>query len=80
MEHPVPLTVHQVGTQQHDVAGLGVGKNLTPEQVGIGILQSAGQGQEHSREKGLGHLSVMISLQFQHLLFALYYSLFWGGG
>ena len=29
--------------EQNDIAGLGVGKHFAPEQVGIGVLQAAGQ-------------------------------------
>ena len=59
MQHPLPVPVHQVGTEQHDVAGLRVGKYLAAEQVGVGVLQAAGQGQEYGCKKRFGHLSAM---------------------
>ena len=59
MQHPLPVSVHQVGTEQHDVAGLRVGKYLAAEQVGVGVLQAAGQGQEYGCKKRFGHLSAM---------------------
>ena len=43
MQHPLPVAIHQVGAEQHDIAGLCVGKHFAPEQVGIGVLQAAGQ-------------------------------------
>ena len=55
----LPVAIHQVGAEQHDIAGLGVGKHFAPEQIGIGVLQAAGQRKEHGGEKGFGHLPVM---------------------
>ena len=43
----------QVGAQQHDVAGLGVGKHLPPAAVGVGVLEAAGDGQERGGDHGL---------------------------
>ena len=34
MQHPLPVAIHQVGAEQHDIAGLGVGKHFAPEQIG----------------------------------------------
>ena len=42
----------QVVAQQHDIAGLGVGKHTAPGKVGIGILQTAGHGQKCRSDKG----------------------------
>ena len=60
VQHLIPPAIHDVGAQQHDIAGLGIGKHLAPEQIGIGVLQAAGQRKEHCRKKGLGHLPVML--------------------
>lgn len=60
MQHLIPPAIHDIGAQQHDIAGLGIGKHLAPEQIGVGILQAAGQRKEHRRKKGLGHLPVML--------------------
>ena len=60
VQHLVPLTIHDIGAQQHDIAGLGIGKHLAPEQIGVGVLQAAGQRKEHRRKKRLGHLPVML--------------------
>ena len=38
VQHLVPLAIHDIGAQQHDIAGLGIGKHLAPEQIGVGIL------------------------------------------
>ena len=53
VQHPIPLTIHDVGTQQHDVAGLCICKHLTAEQIRIGILQPARKRKEHRRQEGL---------------------------
>jgi hypothetical protein len=60
VQHLIPPAIHDIGAQQHDIAGLCIGKHLAPEQIGVGILQAAGQRKEHRRKKGLGHLPVML--------------------
>ena len=60
VQYLIPPAIHDIGAQQHDIAGLGIGKHLAPEQIGVGILQAAGQRKEHRRKKGLGHLPVML--------------------
>ena len=69
MHRPPPIAIHEVCAQQHDVTGLGVGEHFAPEQIGIGILQAAGQRKEHGGEEGLGHLPVMIRFH-RYTLFA----------
>ena len=43
MQHTPPLPSKGMDSHQHDVAGLGVGKHLAPEQIGVYVLQAAGQ-------------------------------------
>ena len=43
MQHTPPLPGKGMDSHQHDIAGLGVGKHLTPEQIGVYVLQAAGQ-------------------------------------
>ena len=38
-----PLAVKQIGAAQYDVARLGIGKHLAPAEIGIGVLQAAGE-------------------------------------
>ena len=77
MQHPIPLTIHDVGTQQHDVAGLCICKHLTAEQIRIGILQPARKRKEHRRQEGLRHLPMMFCFHITFSpLFAPYYNIF----
>lgn len=49
-----------MGAHQDDVAGLGVGEYLHPAEIGVGVLQTAGQDDQHCREIGIGHLTGMV--------------------
>ena len=49
-----------MGAHQDDVAGLGVGEYLPPAEIGVGVLQTAGQDDQHCREIGIGHLTGMV--------------------
>ena len=51
-----PLAVKEVRAEQHDVARLGVGEHLAPAEVGIGILQAAGENDERGGQQGFRHL------------------------
>ena len=41
---------------KNDVSRLGIGENLSPDAVGVSVLQPAGQGQKNHGGKCLGHL------------------------
>lgn len=54
-----PLAVKQIGAAQHDVARLGIGKYLAPAEIGIGVLQAAGENDERGGQQGFRHLPVV---------------------
>ena len=56
--HP-PLPVHNMRAEQDDVARLRVGEHFAAKQVGIRILQAAGQGQKDGCQERFRHLTVM---------------------
>ena len=60
MGHFGPVPGEQILAEQDDVARLGVGEHLAPGDIGVGVLQSAGQGQKRRRQQGLGHLPAML--------------------
>ena len=53
----VPGPLKQIGAEQHNVAGLGVGKNAAPAEIGIGVLKAAGYDDEGGCQHGFGHLA-----------------------
>ena len=55
-----PLAVKQIGAAQHDVARLGIGKYLAPAEIGVGVLQAAGENDKRGGQQGFRHLAVMI--------------------
>ena len=81
MDGEPPVAGGKALAQKNDVAGLGVGKYLPAEQ--IGILQTAGYREKSGSPERFGHLSVKFVTQDDHLrifsfllvLFVLYYSL-----
>ena len=56
----VPRTVKQICAEQHDVAGLAIGKYLVPAKVSIGVLEAAGQNDKGSSQHGFGHLTAQL--------------------
>ena len=56
----VPLT--EADAEEDDVAGLGVCEDPTPEEIGIGVLQAAGEGEEDHGIERFGHLAVVGAL------------------
>ena len=56
MQALLRLSIKKIGAAQNDISGLRVGKYLPPAQIGIRILQSAGQHHKNRRQKSLGHL------------------------
>ena len=54
-----PLACKGMDRHQHDVAGLGVGKDLAAEEISINVLQTARYGEKKGGDEGFGHLSVM---------------------
>ena len=50
------IAAGKVLPQQNNISGLGVGKNLPPAIIGIGVLKSACDGQRNPQHKGFGHL------------------------
>ena len=57
-----PVQHGEVLPHQYDVARLRVGKDLAAAQIGVRILKAAGEGQQRTYQKGIGHLPVIISL------------------
>ena len=51
-----PLPVKQIGAEQDDVARLGIGKHLAPAEIGVGVLQAAGENNERGGQQGFRHL------------------------
>ena len=51
---PAPVPVEQALPQQDDIARLGVGEDLAPAQVGVGVLKPAGDGEQGHRKQPLG--------------------------
>ena len=54
-----PFPIAEVGTQQNDIAGLGVGIDLAPAEIGIGILKAARENDECGGQHGIRHLAPM---------------------
>ena len=48
-----PSAHHKILTHQHHVAGLGIGEDLLPRIIGIGILKSSGDRQKNTGQKCL---------------------------
>ena len=55
-----PLPVKQIGTEQHDIARLGIGKHLAPAEIGVGVLQAAGENDERGGQQGFRHLPAVL--------------------
>ena len=51
-----PVTIEKIGAEEHDVARLRVGKHLAAAEIGIGVLQAAGENDERRRQHGFRHL------------------------
>ena len=63
MERLIPLPGKQMLAEQNDVARLGVGKHFAPEQIGVGVLQTAGERKKHRCIERLRHLAVVEPLE-----------------
>ena len=53
-----PLARKGMDRHQHDVAGLGVGKDLAAEEISINVLQTARDGEKKGGDEGFGHLYI----------------------
>lgn len=51
-----PVAFKEGGSQKDEVARLGIGEDLSPDKVGIGVLQTAGKGQKSDGPEGFRHL------------------------
>ena len=60
LHHVRPVLLEQRRAQKNNVARLRVGKNLAATKVGICVLKSAGENDEHCRAEAVGHLSVQM--------------------
>ena len=58
-----PVALGEVHAEEQDVARLGVGKDLTAEQVGVGVHDAARKREEDCKLDGLGLL-----LRAEHVL------------
>ena len=59
VQHRTPVALDQLHAAQHDVAGLCIGKHLAAIQIGINVLQAAGDRQEHGGAERFGHLPIV---------------------
>ena len=57
------IPLEEADAEEDDVAGLGVGEDPAPEEVGIGVLQAAGEGEEDHGIERFGHLPVVGMLE-----------------
>ena len=57
-----PVALGEVHAEEQDVARLGVGKDLAAEQVGVGVHEAPGEGQQQAQADGLGDLPVLAQL------------------
>ena len=53
-----PLPLEQGRTDQHHVSRLGVGEDPAPADIGVGVLEAAGQDNEHRGPEAVGHLAL----------------------
>ena len=60
LHHVRPVLLEQRRAQKNNVARLRVSKNLAATKVGICVLKSAGENDEHCRAEAVGHLSVQM--------------------
>jgi len=65
-ERPFPFK--QVGAEEHDIARLRVGEDLSAAEVGVGVLQAAGKDDEHSRQHRFRHLAVCFFCKGTHVM------------
>ena len=56
VQAPVPVALEETGAEEHDVARLGVGEYAAAAEVGIGVLQAAGEDDEGGHQQRFGHL------------------------
>ena len=55
----IPLAVKEIGAEQYDIPRLGIGKDLAPAEIGIGILQTAGEDDKGRGQQCFRHLPAM---------------------
>lgn len=55
----IPLAVKEIGAEQYDIPRLGIGKDLAPAEIGIGILKAARENDECGGQHGIRHLAPM---------------------
>ena len=54
------VSLRQAEPQQNDVAGLGVGKDAAPGEIGIGVQKTAHDREQGAQAEGLGHLTLFL--------------------
>ena len=60
MEQHFIVSLRQAEPQQNDVAGLGVGKDAAPGEIGIGVQKTAHDREQGAQAEGLGHLTLVL--------------------
>ena len=61
------VALKKIGAQKDDVAGLSVGKHLAAAEIGIGVLQTAGENDERSRQQRVRHLTACGAMGGWHM-------------